>query len=300
MNILLTGASGFLGKYIVHTFHQDKVVRLGRGQDEDITCDLSTKVPVISSEFDLVVHAAGKAHSVPKTAAEKKSFFDVNVAGTRHLLAAIDKSGYLPKSFVFISSVSVYGLESGNNIPEDWPLKANDAYGMSKIQSEILAIEWCARNNVTCSILRLPLLAGSNPPGNLGAMIRGIRSGYYFNIAGGKAKKSMVLADDVARILNRVKDVGGIYNLTDGYHPAFCELSKVISDQINRTTVLNMPLWIARLAAKVGDFLGNSAPINSLKLKKIQSDLTFDDTKARKMLGWQPREVLKNFTIDDL
>lgn len=45
------------------------------------------------------------------------------------------------------------------------------------------------QHNVVCTILRLPLLVGTNPPGNLGAMIKGIARGYYFNIGGGKSKK---------------------------------------------------------------------------------------------------------------
>ena len=55
----------------------------------------------------MVIHAAGKAHSVPKTAFEKQQFYDINVLGTQNLLAGFEKIG-LPKQFVFISSVAVY------------------------------------------------------------------------------------------------------------------------------------------------------------------------------------------------
>ena len=144
----------------------------------------------------------------------------------------------------------------------------------------------------------MPLVVGDNPPGNLGAMIQGIKNGYYFNIAGGNVKKSMVLAKDIARSILKVAEIGGIYNLTDGYHPSFEELSNHISIQLGKGKPRNMPLWLARIIAKFGDLLGSKAPLNTNKLKKITSDLTFDDSKARKVFGWIPKQVLDGFKIN--
>ncbi|RZK23854.1 MAG: NAD-dependent epimerase/dehydratase family protein, partial [Flavobacterium sp.] len=245
---------------------------------------------------DLVIHCAGKAHSVPKTEVEKQAFFDVNVNGTANLLKGLEAAPSLPQSFVLISTVAVYGCESGVLINEDYPLNASDAYGMSKIQAEQLVKEWCAKHNIICSILRLPLLVGKNPPGNLGAMIKGIQKGYYFNIAGGKAKKSMVLANDVAKIIPELAKIGGTYNLTDGYHPNFRELSNLISKQLVKKNVFNMSKVVAKGLAKVGDVLPQF-PLNSSKLSKITSDLTFNDEKAKTNLGWLPNRVLDVFTI---
>ena len=64
-----------------------------------------------------------------------------------------------------------------------------------------------------------------NPPGNLNALIEGIKSGKYANIAGGKACRSMVLAEDLSDFIPMVIDKGGTYNLTDGYSPSFFEIS---------------------------------------------------------------------------
>jgi nucleoside-diphosphate-sugar epimerase len=146
--------------------------------------------------------------------------------------------------------------------------------------------------------LRLPLVVGNNPPGNLGAMLNLIKNGYYFNIGGGRAKKSMVLAEDVAKSIISASSVGGIYNLTDGYHPSFEELSNHISIQLGKEKPMNMPLWFARIIAKFGDLLGSKSPLNTSKLKKITSDLTFNDIKARKAFGWNPTPVLDGFKID--
>ena len=295
MNILLTGASGFLGGSIIKELSSENSLFSLSRNSGDYQFSLENEIPNFNDFFDLVVHVAGKAHFVPKTEFEKKQFYDVNVKGTLNVLKGLEVFG-VPKQFVFISSVSVYGQEQGLNITEDCTLVAKDAYGLSKIEAELLVQKWCNEHNVVCTILRLPLLVGKNPPGNLGAMIKGITKGYYFNIGGGKAKKSMVLAEDVAEFIPIVANRGGVYNLTDGYHPSFFELSSAIARQIKKSAPMNMPLFIAKAIGFMGDFLGSKAPINSLKLKKINADLTFDDSKARSV-GWQPRRVLDWFSI---
>lgn len=291
MLYLVTGASGFLGKAILCELsrHKARSLTIGRQSTNDILCDLVSEVPIINENIiDCVIHAAGKAHSMPKTEADDQEFFDVNLIGTNNLLRALESLERLPKSFVFISSVAVYGREEGTNIHENSPLLACDPYGSSKIKAEQLVKNWCHENNVVCTILRLPLLVGKNPPGNLGVMLNGIKKGYYFNIGGGKAKKSMVLAKDVAKFIQIISHVGGIYNLTDGVHPTFLALSTAMA----KKKVPNLSLWAAKKLGLIGDLFPDKFPINSLKLKKITSDLTFDDSKSREK-GWSPQSVLE-------
>lgn len=292
MRVLLTGATGFLGKSIEkETFEIYTLFTLSRVSG-DYKVSLEKEIPCFKEKFDLVIHAAGKAHSVPKMESEKEQFYNVNATGTQNLLKGLEKTN-VPKQFVFISSVSVYGQEFGIGISEEHELKAKDAYGLSKIEAEVLVTKWCKQHNVICTILRLPLLVGENPPGNLGAMLAAIDKGYYFNIGGGKARKSMVLARDVASFIPKVAAIGGVYNLTDGYHPSFKELSTSIAIHKNKRKPFNIPLIIAKLMGRFCDLLEDKAPINSLKIKKITSDLTFYDSKARKLLGWNPQPVLE-------
>ncbi|AWK03007.1 UDP-galactose-4-epimerase [Flavobacterium crocinum] len=298
--ILFTGATGFLGRNVLPVLEElnYSITTLGNSTTE-IVCDISKEIPELPHGFDLVVHAAGKAHSVPKTEVEKKQFYNVNVTGTINLLKGLEQS-HIPKQLVFISSVSVYGKHEGLSIAEHSSLEAKDSYGLSKIEAEIFVMDWCKKHNVVCTILRLPLLVGKKPPGNLGAMIKAIEKGYYFNIGGGKARKSMVLVKDVANFIPKVAVVGGTYNLTDGVDPSFSELSNIISKQKKNKTPLNLPLFVARTMGLVGDLLGDKSPINSLKLKKITSDLTFDDSKARTLLDWNPQSVIDYLKNNDI
>lgn len=289
MSILLTGSNGFLGKSIYVQISSLQVQTVGR-TNTDIKFDLRNEFKSSLNAFSCVIHAAGKAHLVPLSQEDARVFWDVNVIGTRNLLKALESKP--PKRFVFISSVAVYGVTFGVGLKEQTPLLARDPYGQSKLQAEAEVTEWCKRHGVICTILRLPLVYGENPPGNLKAMIQGIKKGYYFNIAGGKAQKSMVRVEDVARFILPASQVGGIYHLTDGQHPTFNDLSHFMAKSLGRNWIPNMPLGLARLLAKIGDFMGPIFPLNSDKLIKITSDLTFDDSLARANFGWDPRPVI--------
>jgi len=295
--ILLTGANGFLGKYIYgEIIKTEEVLTLGR-KDASIICDLENCQFYIDQPIDIVIHCAGLAHVFNNDKSTNDIFYSANVVGTNNLLLSLENSNCFPKYFLYISSVSVYGLINGENIDESRPLLAKDPYGRSKIEAELIIKKWCNDNNIICTILRLPLVIGVNPPGNLGSMIRGIKNGYYFNIGGGKAKKSMVLASDIAKFILKASEVGGTYNLTDGIHPSFNELSKSISQNLHKSFVPNMPLFVAKFLAKIGDIIGSPFPINTKKLSKITSTLTFDDSKAKAAFGWNPTPVLEVFKL---
>ena len=298
MTLLFTGASGFLGNNIIHLLNGTyNIISVGLSPQDTYLVDIATDIPTFTDAFDVVFHAAGKAHSVPKTEAEERLFFDVNLQGTKNLCTALERSG-IPKAFIFISTVAVYGCDSGENITEEHPLNGTTPYALSKIKAEKYLQGWCAMHNVKLSILRPSLIAGPNPPGNLGAMIRGIRNGKYLSIAGGKARKSVLMVQDIANLLPMLIEKGGIYNVCDSYQPSFRELEMVIYKQLNKKLPLSIPYWFAKSMAIFGDCFGEKAPINSLKLRKITHSLTFSNEKAMRELGWKPMNVLKNFRIE--
>jgi len=298
MKLLFTGASGFLGINTLPLLEADfDITTVGFTPLDDINTNLSLEIPLLTQRYDIILHAAGKAHSVPKTKEEEQLFFDVNLQGTKNLCSALEKSG-IPDSFIFISTVAVYGCEYGENITEDHPLNGNTPYALSKIQAEKFLIEWCDKHNVILSIIRPSLIAGPNPPGNLGAMIHGIKTGRYLSIAGGNTKKSVLMVQDIARLIPLLYSKGGIYNVCDNHHPTFQELEDIICAQLEKSTPMSIPKWIAKSMALVGDCLGKKAPINSLKLNKITKPLTFSNQKICSNLDWEPMDVLKNFRID--
>lgn len=297
MKLLFTGASGFLGmniKSILLRWYD--ITTVGLSPEDNFQINIANEIPQFTDTYNIVLHAAGKVHTVPKTETEKQAFFDVNYQGTVNLCCGLEKVG-VPESFIFISTVAVYGLDVGENISEEYPLKGNTPYALSKIKAEEFLTEWCANHNVILSIIRPSLIAGPNPPGNLGDMINGIKTGRYLSIGEGKARKSVLMVQDIANLVPLLAEKGGIYNVCDSYHPTFRELDRAISLQLGKRLPLSIPYWFAKFLALVGDCLGEKAPINSFKLKKITESLTFCNEKIKKELHWEPLDVLDNFKI---
>ncbi|MCS5488991.1 NAD-dependent epimerase/dehydratase family protein [Algoriphagus limi] len=290
MKILITGANGFLGAIMVdHLLENHEIIRLGKSYQNDIAVDLSEEIPTLPN-VDLIVHAAGKAHTIPKSPEQEAEFFKINVEGTRNLLHAIKNP---PKQMILISTVAVYGDDVGEGIDESSPLKGTSPYAKSKIQAETIWENWANSHQVNFLILRLPLIVGPNPPGNLGAMIKAIKKGYYFRIGKGNARKSMVLATDVARFIPDWKDKKGIFNLTDGIHPSLADFDDFLCQKMGRKC-FSIPELPIKYLGKLGDVIP-FFPINSYRIQKLSSSLTYSDSKARSELGWRPLSVIGNF-----
>lgn len=296
--VLLTGGNGFLIRNMMAHLSMYRCYTLARSGNHPYKVDLSNAVPVFEICFDVVFHAAGKAHTIPRNKQEEDDFFAVNLTGTMNLCKGLEQKG-VPKQFIYVSSVAVYGKTEGIDIDESTPLAGDTPYALSKIQAERFLIAWCREHAVKLVILRPALIAGINPPGNLGAMIKGLKTYRYASIAGGNAHKSIIMAEDFARLIPLLSTIElGVYNVCADYAPSFRELELSILKQLGRKRVLSISLPIMRQLARIGDCFGESFPINSRKLHKITSDLTFSNKAIKECTGWKPLDVLSNFKIE--
>ncbi|MBK9509095.1 MAG: NAD-dependent epimerase/dehydratase family protein [Cytophagaceae bacterium] len=169
--------------------------------------------------------------------------FDTNLQGNiEYYLRISDNMTILPKEFIYFSTVSVYGLEYGKNITEDFSTEPSDPYGESKLLAEGAVVAWCKKNNIRFLVLRIPLVIGRNPPGNLKKMIEGIKIGRYVSLGSGKVRKSMVLVEDLAILVSKPISHSGIYNLTDDINPTFREIENIIAKHFNRR-IVSIPIF---------------------------------------------------------
>jgi len=303
--VLLTGGSGFLGHIIANQLKElYNITLLHRTVDIEIEkcfpviySDLSKElIPQrFNNNWDIILHAAGKSGTSLENLVEDDKFYNANVIGTKNLLSSLENR--LPKLFVYFSSVSVYGVEEGEDVDENHPTNAIDAYGNSKLEAEHEVLKWSKRTGVNCIILRLPLLVGPKPPGNLGKMIHAIKKRKYVSIGGGKARKSMVWIKDIGSLIPTIEDKEGIYNLTDQHHPSFRELENIISENVG-CNIWTIPNWIAKYLSKFGSWINKfnqepKFPLDYSTYLKITKSVTFDDSKAVKELHWKPQRVLE-------
>ena len=289
-NILITGGTGFLGNIIYNTLKDTNNVFTLSRNSVNYKCDLTKEIPEFNLKFDCIIHTAGLAHLIKKKEIQHNQYEKVNLVGTRNLLIGL-KENMLPNKFIYISSVSVYGQNKGILINEEANLIFNDDYSKSKIESEKIITDWCKKNNVICTILRLPLVVGKNPPGNLGNLINSIKKRHFFLIKDHNPQKSMVLAEDVAHYIPYISEIGGIYNLTDGSHPKLKDIVLIIAKKHKIKFIPTFHIFFAKIIAYFGDIFPHNIPLNSTSLNKLCTSLTFDDKKA-KSNDWNPNSVI--------
>lgn len=147
--VLVTGADGFTGHYMVeHLRNQDfKVVGLGVAEvtdvDENVFCDLTDKVAVHNAVLSIkpvwVIHLAAISfvgHG------NTDDIYRVNILGTKNLLEALSKLETKPKAVLLASSANVYGNATSDVLDEATPLNPANDYGVSKLSMEYLARLW--------------------------------------------------------------------------------------------------------------------------------------------------------------
>lgn len=295
--ILFTGSSGFLGRNVIpilkKRYDVDTLDIVGK---PDYICNLGSDTPVIKTFYDIIIHAAGKAHTIPRDRKEEEEYYVSNYLGTCNLCSALEKYA-LPKAFLYISTVAVYGCKEGVLLEESLPLKGETAYAKSKIEAENYLIQWCKKYSIKLTILRPSLLAGPNPPGNLGAMINGINNRRYLSVGGGKARRSILMVEDIAYVVPAAAKIGGIYNICDDSNPTIREIEKIISSQLGLNMPMIIPDIILKWIAKLGDKMHGKAIFDSIKYDKLTSTLTFSNALIKEKLDFKPSNVIKNFTI---
>jgi nucleoside-diphosphate-sugar epimerase len=283
--IALTGYSGFLGQHLKEI--KRGAILIGRSADAiwqfDLASDLN-RIPrkkETDSEIELFIHAAGLAHTVPKTDEEKQRFFEVNSRGTERLLKALEDAGWKPKKFLFISTIAVYGepFDEARCVPpypsekEAEDLKLSP-YGRSKWEAERIVQRYCEKWICECIVWRLPLIVGENAPGNLGAMEKAIRKGYYFRIGNSYERfRYYVNIEELGqKVLSLIQESSSGFsgsqtlNVFSG-RKSYGEFEDEIAAKYGRK-IKTIPLWLVRMVAKVGDWIPGF-PLNSYRLDKL-------------------------------
>jgi GlcNAc-P-P-Und epimerase len=289
-SILLTGHTGFLGSVIYQKLEKEfNVVTLGRNASCDYIVDFSDWDGYLElfEVVDTIVHVAGLAHNKAHSQEEMKK---VNVTAV-DLLLKFARSKSI-KNFIFISSVSVYGKNFGLDITEESRINPQTSFGRSKRDSEILIFNWGRENNSNFLSLRLPLIIGPNPPGNLGRLTHSIKKGQHIYLNGNKAERSIVFSTDVSAfiekwLLSSDKKSGAI-NLSNNTTPTFNWIEKTLVKGSDTSFRISLPvkfLWNSVV------FMRKYMRISLPFIGKLFFPLTISDALARKEFGYTSKEL---------
>ena len=208
MRILITGASGFIGRSLCGLLHAGGhvVCAAVRNKVGDIygvreciqvgDIDESTDWQKALIGIDVIIHLAARVHVMhDKTLDSFESFNKVNVLGTENLARMAVKAGV--KRFVFISSVKVNGEGSDHPYTENDIPKPEDAYGVSKRLAEDFLRTIAKQSIIQVVILRLPLVYGPGVKANFGNLIKLAAAGIPLPFKGVDNQRSLVYLGNV-------------------------------------------------------------------------------------------------------
>lgn len=275
MNILITGASGFVGKTLLRKiasnslFSNAKIVLLTGEKIDGYTCILHKNYTFEKSDFakagvdkiDVVIHLGS---AVPRTRddyrIENGYKFMTNVRNTVHLYENLPN---IPEKFVFISSIDVY-KNDGEVISEQTPLTSDTLYAASKIMCEQYLTEKAKADGFVLQILRFGQIYGIGEEVYskiVSSFVRQIENGRQIKIFGdGKEFRSQLLVDDCCDCV--LKAIS--FNESKG--PV-----NLVSDQAVRIKDLVMTIY--QIAGKTPDVVFGDAPAGRSN--------RFDNTKMK-------------------
>lgn len=312
--ILITGASGFIGSFIVEEalrrgFDTWAAVRrsssrkyLADGRISFIELDFSSaetlERQLSGHDFDYVVHAAGITKSL-----DKGDFFRVNTQGTANFAAALRKVCKGLKRFVYLSSLSVMGpvreaMPYAEITDDDTPCP-DTAYGQSKLESERLLD---GMEGFHFTVLRPTGVYGPREKDYF-MMAKSIKGHVDFAVGYKPQDLTFIYVDDVVQAvflaLERGKD-GRRYFISDGGVYPSAAFSDLIRAELGNPWLLRVkaPLWLLRAVTLCGDafgrITGRITALNSDKYRIMrQRNWRCDITPAMRDLGYKPR-----FTLD--
>ncbi|MDE6019179.1 MAG: NAD(P)-dependent oxidoreductase [Muribaculaceae bacterium] len=287
MKILLTGASGLLGGYMLPILQKNNVVTTLQRHDADVVCDLAKETPDLSQySFDLVIHAAGTS--------DNSEAIDLNYEGTKRLLKALEKNP--PEEFVYLSSWEVYSPDSGENVKEDHRLWAVSKAGQSKALAEEVLSKWCEQHGVLLTILRPARMFGKGMKGEMANLFNDVVHGRYLHVRGNDARLSLVCATDVAEAAQNLHSIGGIYNICDEKGATWLELAEAMSANSGAMKrQIALPEKWAALAWKLIPWIpAVRASLSPAILDMRKKSLTLSAERIKETLdGWNPYPTLE-------
>jgi nucleoside-diphosphate-sugar epimerase len=297
LNVLVTGANGFVGKPLCAALFQREQVVCAAVRCANVQVENSGNVFVgdindqtnwtdALSGINVVIHLAARVHvmndNAPNALAEYRR---VNVDGTLNLARQAVEAGVI--RFIFISSIKVNGESTLPGHPytaEDRPDPV-DPYGVSKREAEDALRQLARDTGLEVVIIRPPLVYGPGVKANFLSMIRLLDKGIPLPLGAIYNQRSLVAVDNLIDLI-----------ITCIHHPAAANQTFLVSDGEDLSTpellqrmatVLGKKVWLIPLP-RVLLAWGATLTGKQAMAHRLCNSLQVDISKAYDLLGWKP------------
>jgi len=307
-NILITGATGFVGSHLVKALleYSPKIkINVLIRKTSDIAClkrlgnihylqgDLEDKLSLQRSVegVNIVFHLAGMLgkHGVKKT-----RYCAVNTEGTRNLLEACLEERRI-RQFIYLSSAGVLG-PNVKNADETYPLNPSNIYERTKAEAEKIVFDYYHKMKVPVTVLRPEFLYGSGDWHVLG-LFKAIKNRRFFLIDGGQSLLHPTYIEDIVQALlaccGNEDTIGETYLIAGERSIAVKEFAGLIAKYlgakcINKSLSTKRALILARFFELSMGFLKLNPPLTVSRVKFFTQSRSYNISKAKKDLGLSP------------
>jgi nucleoside-diphosphate-sugar epimerase len=296
--VLVTGASGFVGKAMVRSLCTDPrfQVRMASRRDHPespggVNAVLSPELgadadwSAVLHGVDGVIHLAARVHMMrDRSANPLAEFRRVNVDGTVRLARQAAEAGV--KRFVFLSSIKVNGEETSSRcFSEADPPRPVDPYGVSKYEAEMALAQLASETQMEVVSVRAPLVYGPGVKANFRRMIGWLYRGVPLPFGAIENRRTLIALDNLVDVLR-----------TCLVHPRAANETFLVGDSEDLST----PDLLRRLARALGTrALLIPVPVGVLRVvlaalglgeeaQRLCSSLQVDSSRVRALLGWHP------------
>ena len=303
MKVLVTGASGFVGRalcsyLVVHGLDVVGTVRNLPGTpvpgvNYRIVAEMgaSTDWSDVLTGVQAVIHCAARVHVMRDHAQDLLTEFRyVNTLGTETLARAATYCGV--KRLVFLSSIKVNGESAPPDAPFDQasPAKPQDPYAISKWEAELALTRVSAETGLEIVVLRCPLVYGPRVKGNFIRLLQAVDHGIPLPLALARNRRSLTyldnLTDAIATCLMHPAAAGKTYHVSDGEDVSTAELIARIAQALGKPSRLwPCPLGLIELAGRMTR--------KSDEITRLLGSLCIDSSKIRSELDWTPPYTLE-------
>lgn len=308
---LVTGAAGFVGSFMVKLLSErgipTRAMMRKKSQGRELI-DLPN-VEVIEADLcdeDSLRKAVDGVQGVYHIAALFRQaghpdsvFREVNVNGTRRLLDLSIAAGV--SRFIHCSTVGVLGHIDDPPATEETPYNPGDIYQETKMEGEQLVLEYLRDGLISGVVIRPAMIYGPGDERTL-KLFRMVSRGKFFYVGKGLATVHWIDVRDLVKsfhlAMNASERNGEVYIISGEKAEPLRTMCEIVARELGvKPPWLHLPVkpmqWLGSLCEAVCTPIGIEPPIFRRRVDFFTKDRSFDSSKARAQLGFEPAQTFE-------